>query len=273
MKRAIDTLTFGLVALLMVTTAAVILIPLGYAIVMSFEPRQYMGGFPPPGLSLRWYQSFFQSPYYMNGLRTSLILALSASIISATLGLLAALAIAMSNLPGRSALAALLLSPLIVPGVVVGFSLLMFFAALGLNGSPVTLLIAHVLLTLPYTIRTSLAAVNGISPRLYDAALSLGATEGQALRKVIVPLARTGIATGFVFAFCFSLDDIAVTIFLTSPSTTTLPVALVANMKANFDVTIAAASTMLMLFALVVMIVLDRLVGLDAVMGKGLYRN
>jgi len=273
MKRAWDDIGLMVVMVAMAITAAVMIIPLVYAIAMSFEPRGFLGPFPPPGLSLQWYQKFFESKYYMQALSMSLLVATVSSTLSAGFGALAALGISRSEAKWTAALGTLFLSPLVVPGVVVGFSLLLFFSRTGFANDLVKLMVAHTLLTLPYTIRASLSAMTGIKPNLMDAALSLGATEGQALRQVILPLARTGVVTGFIFAFCFSLDDIAITIFLTSPKVFTLPVALVANMKSNFDLTIAAASIMLMLFAVLVIVVLDRLVGIESAMGKGVYRN
>ncbi|MGF7160786.1 putative spermidine/putrescine transport system permease protein [Rhodoligotrophos appendicifer] len=273
MKRVWDDIGFAILILALAVTATILIVPLIYAIAMSFEPRGFMGPFPPPGISLQWYERFFESPYYMRALGISLLVATVSASISALFGALAAVGISRGGFPGAQFLSVLFLSPLVVPGVVIGFSLLLFFSRTAVAGDLVKILIAHVLLTLPYTIRASLAAMAGINANIIDAALSLGATEGQALRKVILPLARTGIVTGFIFAFCFSLDDVAVTIFLTSPTVYTLPVALVSNMKSNFDLTIAAASIMLMLFALVVILVLDRVVGIEAVMGKGMYRD
>lgn len=273
MKRFGDDLARLVIGLLLAITAAVMIVPLIYAVAMSFEPRGFLGPFPPPSLSLQWYRAFFASEYYMRGLGISLALATASATISSTMGALAALGLSRGGFPGAGLLSALFLSPLVVPGVVTGFALLLMFSLMMPVASAAKLLIAHVLLTLPYTIRASLSAMNGINRNLMDAALSLGATEGQALRKVLLPLARTGIATGFIFAFCFSMDDIAITIFLSSPTVYTLPVALVSNMKSNFDLAIAAAAIMLLLFTIVLLVILDRVVGIDTVMGKGVYRN
>ena len=273
MKRLLDDAARLIIGLALVATATIMIVPLIYAIAMSFEPRAFLGPFPPPSLSLQWYRSFFASEYYMRGLGISLLLATASATISSALGALAAIGLTRKGFPGAAALGALFLSPLVVPGVVTGFSLLLLFSLAMPLADPLKLLIAHVLLALPYTIRSSLSAMNGINRNLMNAALSLGASEGQALRKVILPLARTGIATGFIFAFCFSLDDIAITIFLSSPTVYTLPVALVSNMKSNFDLTIAAAAIMLLLFTTLLLVILDRLVGIDTVMGRGIYRN
>nr|WP_277425205.1 ABC transporter permease subunit [Pseudohalocynthiibacter aestuariivivens] len=151
--------------------------------------------------------------------------------------------------------------------------MLFFFSRIGVESSAIKIILAHVLITLPYTIRTNVASMAGIGETMVEASLSLGAREGQTLRRIVLPLGRTGIATGFIFAFAFSMDDIAVTIFLTSPTVYTLPAALIANMKANFDLTIAAASVFLAGVALLVIIILDRIVGVETVMGQGIYRN
>ena len=122
------------------------------------------------------------------------------------------------------------------------------------------------------SVRATLAGLVGIRPSFTEAALSLGANERQAFWKVTFPLARTGIVAGAVFAFAFSFDDVAVSLFLVDPGSVTLPVALVSMMRANFDLTIAAASVLLMGFTVVLIFVLDRVVGLDTVVGQGIYR-
>ena len=164
-------------------------------------------------------------------------------------------------------------SSLVVPGVVVGFALLLFFSFVGIFDGFTRLLGGHIIITVPYTIRTTLAGLVGIRPSLTEAALSLGATERKAFWDITFPLAKTGIVAGAVFAFAFSMDDVAVSMFLTDPTTYTLPVALISMMRANFDLSIAAAALLLISFTLVLILVLDRLVGLDKLIGQGIYRG
>ena len=273
MKRMADRAVFIVVGAAMALTAAVLVLPLVYTIAMSFEPRPTIGPFPPETLSLQWYRKFFESPYFLGGLWTSLLVALISSVVSSTLGTFAAIGLSRATFPGARLLSALFLSPLVVPGVVLGFALVVFFSLTGLDSSFARIVLAHVLVTIPYTIRTSLAVVDGISATLTEAALSLGANERQALLRVVFPLARTGIATGFILAFAFSMDDISATIFLTDPKVYTLPVALASSIKSQFNLTIAAASIMLILLAIAFIVVLDRIVGIEAVLGKGIYRS
>ena len=117
-----------------------------------------------------------------------------------------------------------------------------------------------------------LAGLAGIDRSLTEAALVLGATERQAFWDVTFPLARTGIVSGAIFAFAVSMDDVAVSIMLTDANTYTLPVALISSMRANFDLSIAAASVMLMLVTLVLILILDKFVGLNRVIGQGVFR-
>ena len=116
--------------------------------------------------------------------------------------------------PGKAALEALFLSPLVVPAVVIGFALLLFFALLGVFDGFTRLLGGHIIITLPYTVRTTLAGLVGIRKTLTEAAMSLGANERRAFWDVTFPLARTGMVAGAVFAFAFSMDDVAVSLFL-----------------------------------------------------------
>ena len=256
-----------------VVTVLLLLLPLAMTLSMSFDARDYLGAFPPPALSLRWYEQFFSDPYLLKGLKTSVQLAGLTALAATALGLSAA--VALDRMPSRYAqlLISLFLSPLIVPGVVIGFALLIFYARIGIESTFLRLLGGHVLITFPYAIRTVLAALGGIRPSLVEVAQSLGASPAKAFWTVTFPLARTGIAAGAIFAFVFSLDDVAVSIFLSDPDRYTLPVALVSMLHANFDLTIAAVAVLIMGASIGLMLVLDWLAGLDRVVGAGYYKT
>jgi putative spermidine/putrescine transport system permease protein len=270
--RQIDNFGLALLVLIALLTVAFLVLPIMVSVSMSFDSRTYLGPFPPPGLSLQWYENFFTDAYFLNGLKTSIILATIAAVISTSVGVTAALVLDRYEFPGKAALAAFFLSPLIVPAVVIGFALLLFFALIGVyNGFP-RLIGGHIIITIPYTVRTTLAGLVGIRKSLTEAALSLGANERQAFWGVTFPLAKTGIVAGAVFAFAFSMDDVAVSMFLTDPHNYTLPVAMISAMRANFDMTISAAAVLLVVITLVLLFVLDRVVGLDKLIGQGVYR-
>ena len=273
MKRIIDDIGLVLMAVTILGALAFLLVPIIVSIAMSFDARSFLGPFPPRELSLRWYESFFTDTYYLRGLRTSVILAVLTAVISTTIGVTVALVLDRHEFRGKDALASAFLSPLVVPTVVIGFALLIFFSVVGVFDGFARLLGGHIIITIPYTIRTTLASLVGIRPSMVEAALSLGATERQAFWDITFPLARTGIIAGAVFAFAFSMDDVAVSLFLADPHSYTLPVALMSMMRAHFDLTIAAAAVMLVVFTLVLIVVLDRMVGLDRLIGQGIYRS
>ncbi len=273
MGRYTDDIAFWLLMALMGVTLAFLVAPIVVSVMMSFDGRSYLGKFPPPEYSLRWYQNFFSDTYYLTGLKTSLVLAVITTVVSTVAGVSAAIVLERYDFPGKKAMEALFLSPLVVPAVVIGFALLLFFSLIGIIDGFTRLMGGHIIITFPYTVRTTLAGLVGIRATLTEAAMTLGATERQAFWDVTFPLARTGMVAGAVFAFAFSMDDVAVSLFLTSPDTYTLPVAMVSMMRTNFDLTIAAAAVVLMLFTLGLIVLLDWLVGLERLIGRGIFRS
>jgi putative spermidine/putrescine transport system permease protein len=241
--------------------------------VLSFDDRSFLGSFPPPGFSLRWYRAFLENPTYVEGLVTSLQLALVSTAIATAAGAAAAIALADPRLRLRGLLEALFLSPKFVPSVVVGFALLVATASAGIFDPFTRLVMGHVVITIPFTLRAALASMVGLRRSLLEAAMSLGATAPRAIWDVAVPLARTGVVAGAVMAFVLSFDEVAVSLFLADAFTQTLPIALVAEMRANLNLTIAAVSTVFLGLTLAVLLLLDRLVGLDRIVGQGVYRS
>jgi putative spermidine/putrescine transport system permease protein len=252
---------------------AFLTVPLLVTCLMAFDARTYLGSLPPPALSLHWFNRLASQDNILSGLRTSLELALVTTFVSVAAGTAAAVNIAKRDARGNSLLAAFFLSPLIVPPVVLGFGLLLFLSKAGLSGGFLRLLVGHVIITIPYSIRTGLASLQGSDNTLTEAAMNLGATERQAFWTVTLPLMRTGIFTGAVFAFAISMDDVSVSLFLSDAGSTTLPVTLVSNMRAAFDLTIAAAAVIMMAATVTLIFILDRVVGFDRVIGQGLFRS
>lgn len=273
MKRFVDNTLTALTIGFVVAAMLYLLLPVLMAVFMSLDARTFLGPFPPQEFSLQWFESFFSDDYYLNGLKTSLLLATLTAVISTAIGGSAAVALARARFERKELLTSLMLSPLIVPAVVIGFSLLLFLSYIGVYDGFVRLLAGHVLITVPYTIRTTLASLGGIKSSLHEAALSLGANERQAFWDVTFPLAKTGVFAGAVFAFAFSLDDVAVSLFLADPKAYTLPIALVSMMRSNFDLTIAAAAVMLIAVTALLIVVLDRMVGLDRLVRQDMYRG
>ncbi|MBY5329349.1 ABC transporter permease [Rhizobium leguminosarum] len=267
--RIAGSLAYGVIGL----GLAFLAIPLVITCVMAFDARTYLGPMPPPALSLHWFERLVSQADILASLRTSLILAVLTTVLSVTIGTAAAVGLARGNFPGKAALTSAFLSPLIVPPVVIGFGLLLFLSKAGITSGMARLLLGHVIVTLPYCIRTSLASLLGSDQRLTEAAMVLGATERQAFWTITLPLMRTGVVTGAIFAFAISMDDVSISLFLSDPSATTLPVTLVSNMRAAFDLTIAAAAVVLIAVTALLIVVLDRVVGFDTVVGQGLFRS
>lgn len=272
-KRNADRILATYVAVVILATALFLAAPVLLTILMAFDSRDFLGPFPPPGLSLQWFQRLFDNDYLWSGFYTSLVVATAATAISTVVGTLAALAISRMTRQWSDLLASIFLSPLVVPGVIMGFGMLMFFSAAGLLSPFPRLVAGHLMIAIPYTIRMTLIGLTGISGTLREAALNLGANERQAFFTITLPLAKSSIAAGSIFAFAFSMDDLTISLFLGDFNTYTLPVALVGLMRSSFDLTIAAAAVALMGLTLILLFVLDRVFGLERAIGHGIDRT
>jgi putative spermidine/putrescine transport system permease protein len=239
--------------------------PLVAVIAVSFTAKGYIS-MPFDGASLRWFRAIGQNQDIIDAFWLSIRLAL----VSATLGVLlatpAALAIARYRFPGRGALTGFLLSPMMIPAVVLGIAFLRFLSLLGLNGSMWSLTAAHVVIVLPYALRLILSSAIGLDRDAERAALSCGASRFTAFRRVVLPMIRTGIAGGWVLAFIQSFDELTMTIFVATPGTTTLPVAMYNQIAQTIDPLVASVSTVIIAGTVVLMLVLDRMVGLDRIL-------
>lgn len=270
-KRLIDAAGTTIYAGLVGLTIAFLVVPIAMVGLMSFDSREFLGPFPPPSFSLQYYQSLFTSRLYMSSLHNSAIVATTSTLLTCVVGVMTAIALVRYEFPGKASVEAYFMSPLIVPGVILGFALLLFFSAIGALGGLWRIILAHTLVSLPYMIRVAQTSLSGIPHTLTEAAMSLGATERKAFFSITLPLARAGVLSGVVLALAHSIDEVNVTIFLIDARTMTLPIALLANMRHQFDLTIAAASGVIILFVGILIVFVDRLVGLDKVIGGGLH--
>ncbi|MCA1363368.1 ABC transporter permease subunit [Bradyrhizobium sp. IC3069] len=272
-KRTADAvLFFGTTAIIAATTVF-LLFPVIVTVFMAFDARDYIGPFPPTELSMQWFVQLYESDYLWSAFNTSLLLATATTIAATAIGALAALAISWMSPRWRDLVTTTFLSPLVLPGVIIGFGLLMFLSIFDWLPVFPKLFAGHLIITLPFTIRMALVGLSGISEALREAALSLGANERQVFFTITLPLAKNGIAAGAVFAFATSMDDVAISLFLSDFNTYTLPVALTSLIKSSFDLTIATAAVALMGLTLVLLIVLDRVLGIERAIGHGTYRT
>lgn len=246
-----------------------LLAPLVVVILVAFTPHGYLS-YPTDGISLRWFTAIFEHHAFIRAFWNSLYLGIAAASISALLAVPAALAIVRYRFRGRDALVGLFLSPLMIPHVVLGVAFLSFFSQIGIYGSFWALIAAHVIIVMPYTMRLVMASVYGMDRSAEKAALSLGASQWTMFRRITMPMILPGVAGGWILAFTTSFDELSMTIFVASPSTTTLPVQMYNHIAHTVDPLIASVSTVLIVLTVLFMVLLDRLYGIDKVLiGKG----
>jgi putative spermidine/putrescine transport system permease protein len=256
----------GRLALLFHGTFVVFMIaPLAVVVWMSFTPENLLV-LPTTKLSLRWFYAILDDRQFINAFGLSIGLGLAAATIAILLAVPGALAISRYRFPGRDALVAFFLSPLIVPHVVLGVAFLRFFTEVGATGSFAALLGSHVLVIFPYGLRLVLASLTASDPALERAAVSLGASNWTVFRRIIVPMMIPGIAGGWVISFIQSFDEVTMTVFVATPSSTTLPVRMYHYIEESIDPLVASVSTVIIFGTFVLMFVVDRIYGLDRVL-------
>ena len=242
-------------------TVVFLMMPLLVTVAVSFGSSGIFT-LPPPDWSLRWYERLAGTRGLWPSLITSLEVAAFSTAVALALGTLCAIALVRGRFPGRESIATFLVSPLMLPGLVVGIAMLQGFKALGLREAYSSLLIAHVIITLPYVVRTVLGALSLFDFSLIDAARTLGCSYPKAIMRVLVPALGPAFLTSGMFAFLASMDNYPISIFFTDGWTKTLPIQMLQYVEENPDPTIAAISSGLVVLAILALILGDRLVGL-----------
>ncbi len=231
--------------------------------VMAIIPLSFSSGgyllYPLPGLSLRWYQEFLGSARWMMALRNSMVIGVSTTVLAMLLGTLAALGLSQWRSRLKPLVLAVLLSPMVVPVVITAVGLYFFFAPLGLTNSFAGLILAHTALAVPFVVVTVSATLQGFDQTLVRAAASLGATPLAAFRMVTLPLILPGIASGALFAFATSFDEVVVVLFMAGPDQRTLPREMFAGIRENISPAITAAAALLTLFSVALLAALEAL--------------
>ena len=237
--------------------------PLLFVVAVAFTPTERLA-LPPGGqLSLRWFEALIHNQGFVKAFIRSCYLAVSAASISTTIGVLGAFGIVRHKFKYRNILETLFISPLTIPAAVLGLALLQFFLFLGWYDHFVSMLAAHVVVTIPYVIRVVGGSLQGVDEQYELAAQNLGATWFQVLSRVTVPLIRTAILAGFLFAFLISFDNVTVSMFVAGMNTETLPIRMFNHVQDINDPLIAAVSTALILLAVGAVVVFEQLLGLQ----------
>jgi putative spermidine/putrescine transport system permease protein len=241
--------------------AIFLLTPLGVTLVVSFGSSAIFT-LPPPDWSLRWYERLLVLRGLSSALRTSVEVGAFSTAISMVLGGAAAIALARGRFPGRETAVAFLTSPLMLPGLVLGIALLQAFRFAGLRDVWTSLVLAHVVLTMPYVVRTLFSSLTLFDFSLIDAARTLGCSYPQAIVRVLLPNLAPACLTAGIFAFLASMDNYAISIFFTNAWTKTLPIQMLNYVDEQPDPTIAAISSLLIVLVLVLLLICERVVGL-----------
>ena len=250
-----------------------LLLPVVIVVLAGLNDGDYLT-FPPDGLSLRWVKKFLTSEQFLGAYLFSMKLALITTVISTVIGTMAALFLARSSLPGLGVLRAYFLSPLILPGIVLGLALYVFYVAtfepltgIRLQRTLVGLTIGHVLATMPYVIGAVSAALFNFDRTLEEAARSLGASAFKAFMKITLPNIAPGVTAGAIFAFIVSFGQFEISLFLSASNLEPLPIAMYISLRYEFEPIAAAAGIFAILLVVVSMLIASRLVSLKRFSG------
>ncbi len=254
----------GLLVLLYVFLIA----PIVIVVMASLNAGRFLV-FPPEGLSLQWYAKFLDSGPFVRSFLFSLRLAAVVTLIATMIGTAAALYV-VRHARQRGALRMLLVAPLQLPGIMTALALLIFYYGIGLGGtSYLGLLMGHVVVCTPYAFLTVSAVLYNFDRSLEEAARSLGAGTFTTFRRVTLPIIKGGVISGAVFAFITSFDQFPISLLLSGVGTTTLPIQVFDYLRFSFDPTAAAVGTVNILITLAVVILTERLVGLESLYWGG----
>ncbi|TWT25785.1 ABC transporter permease [Planomicrobium sp. CPCC 101110] len=241
------------------------ILPVFVIAISAFSPSEYPE-FPPKAVSLKWFTAIFTNPQWMDSLWISILLLFIVTPITVVMGTMASYALARLEFKGKGLIQAFVLSPLMIPQIVLGIALLYLFTTMGIIGTITGLVIGHMLISFPYVVRTVSVSVSNLDPRLELASMNLGATPMQTFFKVTLPLIKPGIIAGAVFAAVTSFGEISISLFVSSPSTITVPVRTFGYIEQTFDPSINAISVIFIVFSVVALLIIEKTVGLSKVM-------
>lgn len=235
--------------------------PLVIIALTSFEPGTVLK-FPPTGFSLKWYQNIFDVEMFMKTFKTSVGVSLLGNLIALLLGIPAAYALNRAVFKGKETLNAIFLSPILIPSIVLGFTLLKYVVITFSIPIYAALLIGHTVIMLPFIIRVVGSSLANFDFSIEEAAMSLGAGRAKTFFKVILPNIRSGIIAAVLIAFLESFNNVDISLFMTGPGVSTLPIQMLTYVENYFDPTVSAISVLLMIFTAVFMFLIERLTGL-----------
>jgi len=248
----------------------VMLTPVALVVWAAFFDSMFMS-FPPPGYTLNWFAKAAEHDAFASGFKTSITVALFATLASVTLGAAASLVIVRSGLRGMRAVQGFLLLPTIVPNIVLGIALYIFFIAIAnwsgydLTHGILGLVLAHILLTIPWSVRLICANLIGMNRQIEEAAANLGAGPLTVFWRITLPIMRSGVIAAALFSFIISFENLEISLLLVQPGSTTFPIALMQYLEFQMDPTVAAATAVQVAIVAAVLLITDRFVKLSRV--------
>jgi spermidine/putrescine transport system permease protein len=231
-------------------------LPLLILMVFSFNASRFAVEWT--GFTLGWYRGLADRPDILSGLRNSLVVGFTSTVIATVLGTMLAFALSRHRFRGRRGMESLLYVPLVTPEIVVGISLLVLFAAIGVRLGIATIVVAHVAFSISFVTVVVRARLAGMDEHLEEAAMTLGAGPWRAFRRVTLPLIMPGVVAGALLAFTLSFDDYVITSFVAGSGSSTLPVVIYGMVRRNIDPTVNAVSTVVLLVTTLLIYLSDR---------------
>ncbi|MBS7701282.1 ABC transporter permease [Chelatococcus sp. YT9] len=238
-----------------------IMAPQAIVFVVAFSSASFVS-FPPPGFSLRWFEQVLADPTFMRPMWNSVVLGLLATVFAAIVAVPAAIALVRYPFRFSTAIQTFLLSPLSMPALILAIALLFYLNAIGLGNTFAGLVIGHVVITIPYLLRTIVAVYASTDPRIEEAAYTLGSPPLATFWHVTLPMLRPALFAGGMFAFLISFDEVAISLLLSNARSMTLPVAILGYLVNNYDPAVAAISVVKMIIVIIGLIALEYTYGL-----------
>lgn len=236
-----------------------VIVPLSFNAQNFFTFTPEMLAFDPAGYSLKHFRDFFTNPDWQHAMRNSLAIAPMATLVSVSLGTLAAIGLSQSHVPFKRVIMAVLISPMIVPLIISAAGMYFFFSSIGLQGTYWGVVLAHAILGIPFVIITVTATMVGFDRSLTRAAASLGAGPVRTFRKVQLPLILPGVISGGLFAFITSFDEVVVVLLVGSAGQKTLPWQMFIGLREQISPTILAVATILVVISIALLTTMEML--------------
>ena len=234
-----------------------VIIPLSFNVEPYFTFTDGMLRLDPNAYSLRWYEAIFSDDKWILAIQNSFFIGIFAALFATLFGTVAAVGLSRPEMPFKRLITALLLSPMIVPLIIIAAGMFFFYTRFNLVGSYPGLIIAHAALGTPFVIITVTAALTGFDRSLFNAAISTGAWPVKAFWDIVVPLIRPGVISGALFAFVTSFDEVVLVLFLAGPGQRTIPKQMFSGLREQINPTILAVATLLIAVSVALLMTLE----------------